>query len=441
MRDGKPPKLTEIPAFNTYMGTGWGTPDRTPTVVPGAAEAAADHRVRLAEALPGTTVVLAAGEAPVRSNDTAYDFRPDSDFYWVTGCAIENAVVVLRSGDATLYMPPPAHPGEQGFWRDARYGELWVGAAPGLDDWSRALGGIDVRPLSELREEVTVDEEISRTLAELRMYKDAWEIGQLRRAVDRTVEGFAAVVREIPAAIEGPGERWLQGTFDRYARAYGNGPGYASIVGSGKHAPTLHWVRCDGPVLADELLLLDMGVEVDSHYTADVTRTFPASGRFSATQRQVHDLVEKAHRAGLAAVGPGLRFTDFHHACMEVIAHGLADWGLLPVSVDEALSDTGQHHRRYLVCGIGHHLGLDVHDCARAGDEAYQGAAMAPGMVLTVEPGLYFHAHDLTVPPELRGIGVRIEDDILVTPGGSEVLSDALPLDASGLEKWMAPQG
>jgi len=439
VREGKPPKLTEIPAFNAYMGTQWDTLDRTPTVVPGAVEAAAAHRARLAAALPGRTVVIAAGEAPIRSNDTAYDFRPDSDFYWLTGCAIENAVVVVNSGDAVLYMPPPAYPGDLGFWSDARYGELWVGAAPGPEDWARVLG-IDVRPLSELRDEVLADQEVARTLASLRMYKDAWEIDQLRQAVDRTVEGFAEVVREIPAAVAGRGERWLQGTFDRYARAYGNGPGYASIVGSGKHAPTLHWVRCDGPVLPEELLLLDMGVEVASHYTADVTRTFPASGRFSAAQRQVHDLVEKAHRAGLAAVGPGHAFTEFHHASMEVIARGLDDWGLLPVSVDEALSDTGQHHRRYLICGIGHHLGLDVHDCAQAAPEAYQGATMGEGMVLTVEPGLYFHAHDLTVPPELRGIGVRIEDDILVTRDGSEVLSRALPLDADGLEKWMAGQ-
>jgi Xaa-Pro aminopeptidase len=419
------------------MGTRWDTPDRTPSVVPGAAEAAAAHRARLAEALPGRTVVVAAGEAPIRSNDTAYDFRPDSDFFWLTGCAIENAVVVVNSGDAVLYMPPPAYPGDAAFWSDARYGELWVGAAPGPADWSRALG-IEVRPLADLRDEVLADQEVARTLASLRMYKDPWEVDQLRQAVDRTVEGFAEVVREIPAAVAGRGERWLQGTFDRYARAYGNGPGYASIVGSGRHAPTLHWVRCDGPVLPEELLLLDMGVEVASHYTADVTRTFPASGRFSAAQRQVHDLVEKAHRAGLAAVGPGHRFTEFHHAAMEVIARGLDDWGLLPVSVDEALSDTGQQHRRYLICGIGHHLGLDVHDCAQAAPEAYQGATMAEGMVLTVEPGLYFHAHDLTVPPELRGIGVRIEDDILVTAEGSEVLSRALPLDAAGLEKWMA---
>ncbi|GAA3093530.1 hypothetical protein GCM10020001_006350 [Nonomuraea salmonea] len=195
-------------------------------------------------------------------------------------------------------------------------------------------------------------------------------------------------------------------------------------------------MRCDGPVLPGELLLLDMGVETRSHYTADVTRTIPASGAFTPAQRQVHDLVERAHRAGLAEVAPGRPFTAFHHAAMEVIARGLHDWGLLPVSVDEALSADGQHHRRYLVCGIGHHLGLDVHDCAQSRYEAYQGAAMEPGMVLTVEPGLYFHAHDLTVPPELRGIGVRIEDDLLVTAGGAENLSAALPITASGLENW-----
>jgi Xaa-Pro aminopeptidase len=180
-----------------------------------------------------------------------------------------------------------------------------------------------------------------------------------------------------------------------------------------------------------------MGVEVNSLYTADVTRTLPASGEFSAAQRQVHDLVEKAHRAGLAAVAPGRAFSDFHHACMEVIARGLSDWGLLPVSVDEALSPSGQQHRRYLVCGVGHHLGLDVHDCARVPREEYQDGSLAPGMVLTVEPGLYFHAHDLTVPPELRGIGVRIEDDLLVTAAGAEVLSGALPITASGLENWL----
>ncbi|MDP4507890.1 aminopeptidase P family protein [Nonomuraea turcica] len=446
MSDGRLPKLSEIPAFTEYIAQGWDSPARTPDVMPGAAEAAAAHRARLATALPGRTVVVAAGMAPVRSNDTDYGFRVDSDFFWLTGCAAEQAVAVVRDGDATLYLPPPARPGDPGFYSDAVHGELWVGPSPSLQEWSAALG-IEVFPLPAFAgpppgallsgpgwEESS--QELERTLAELRMIKDEWEIAQLREAVDRTVEGFAAVLAEVPAAVAGGGERWLQGTFDRYARTYGNGPGYASIVGAGPHAPTLHWVRCDGPVRPGELLLLDMGVEVRSHYTADVTRTFPVSGSFSPAQRQVHDLVERAHRAGMAQVAPGRAFTDFHHAAMEVIAHGLHDWGLLPVSVDEALSERGQHHRRYLVCGIGHHLGLDVHDCARSRPEAYHGARMAPGMVLTVEPGLYFHVHDRTVPPELRGIGVRIEDDLLVTPDGAEVLSAALPIDAAGLERW-----
>jgi Xaa-Pro aminopeptidase len=440
MTDPRLPKLGEIPRFVEYMGKDWDTPDRTPSVVAGAAQAAGVHRKRLAEALPGRPIVISAGQAPVRANDTRYDFRADSDFYWLTGCSgVEDAVLVVDGESAVLYLPPPAYPGEKGFFTDAAHGELWVGAAPGLDDWARALE-IEVRPLTAFERHLGTmpkDEDLARTLAELRVIKDDWEIGQLRYVINETVRGFRAVVQEFGTAIEAGGERWLQGTFDRHARTVGNGPGYATIVGSGKHAPTLHWVRCDGPLLPDELVLLDMGVEAKSLYTADVTRTFPASGTFSPAQRQVHDLVEKAHRAGLTAVAPGRKFTDFHHAAMEVVARGLADWGLLPVSIDEALSDTGQQHRRYLVCGIGHHLGLDVHDCAKASSEAYQGATMAPGMVLTVEPGLYFHAHDLTVPPELRGIGARIEDDLLVTADGAEVLSAELPLSVDGLERWM----
>jgi len=458
--DPRLPKLTDAPGFLAVIADGWGTPDRVVPVVDGAASAAAAHRRRLAAEFPGSSIVVAAGQAPVRANDTRYAFRPHSDFCWLTGCTdAEDAVLVLGADSAVLYLPAPAYPGENEFFASAARGELWVGAAAGLEDWSRALG-LEVRSLSALdgdlrllseplvtgpagdklasRHGLEPSPDLGRVLSELRMIKDEWEVAQLREAVNQTVAGFAAVVREFPAAITGGGERWLQGTFDRHARTYGNGPGYASIVGSGPHAPTLHWVRCDGPVLPGEVVLLDLGVEANSLYTADVTRTFPATGRFSSAQRQVHDLVEQAHRAGLGAVRPGRPYTDFTYAAMEVIARGLADWGLLTVSVDEALSPQGQQHRRYLVCGIGHHLGLDVHDCAKAGDDAYKGADLAPGMVLTVEPGLYFHAHDRTVPPELRGIGVRIEDDLVVTDTGAEVLSAALPLTADGLETWMA---
>jgi Xaa-Pro aminopeptidase len=458
------PRLAETPAFTASIAAGWDSTPVPATPVPGAPEAAAAHRDRLSARLPGAAIVVAAGTAPVRNDDSDYLFRADSDFTWLTGCQIEGAVLVMtpRPGghDARLFMPPPFRPGDTGFFADAAHGELWVGASPGLPEWADALQ-LPVEPLTDLdtqdlkgalTTEAVSDAVVAqhglepsplleRHLSTLRMIKDAWEIEQLREAVDATVAGFAAVAAEIPRAVShGLGERWLQGTFDRHARTFGNGTGYTTIVGSGPHAPTLHWVRCDGPVLPDEVLLLDMGVEARSLYTADVTRTLPASGTFSAQQREVHDLVERAHRAGLAQIRPGTEYLDFHFAAMEVIATGLHDWGLLPVSVDEALSPAGQHHRRYLACGIGHHLGLDVHDCGKAEYEDYMGADLEPGVVMTVEPGLYFHANDLTVPPELRGIGVRLEDDVLVTATGSEVLSAALPIDADGIEAWTKAQ-
>jgi len=382
---------------------------------------------------------------------------------WLTGCPLEDAVLVMvPSGNghvARLFIEPPARPGQNAFFADSAHGELWSGPVPGAAQWSEALG-IEVRGVDHLGSAMcqvdlplvagdvsTISRltgvqletcgDLVRTLAELRLIKDDWEIEQLRTAVRHTIEGFEETVSEIPRSIETGGERWLQGTFDRYARTVGNGTGYSTIVGSGPHAATLHWVRCDGSVNPGDLVLMDMGVEEHSLYTADVTRTFPVSGTFSSTQRAVHDLVEKAHRAALNQVLPGRIFSDFHVAAMEVIASGLHDWGLLPVSVDEALSPRGQHHRRWLACGVGHHLGLDVHDCSNASYTAYQQALLQAGMVITVEPGLYFHGHDLQVPPELRGIGVRIEDDILITTSGREVLSAGLPIDAAGIEDWV----
>ncbi|WP_406247448.1 aminopeptidase P family protein [Microbacterium sp. M] len=459
------PRLVEVPAFREFIAQGWDDVPTHPDLPEGAAEAAASHRTRLSAAFAGQTLVLCAGVAPVRNDDASYGFRADSSFVWLTGCQTEDAVLVMwaRPGghDAVLYMPPPFRPGDDGFFSNALHGELWVGPSAGIAEWAQALQ-IAVEPLAALEARsgdlrgalaarsatdlaaahgATVSTDLERTLSTLRMVKDEWEIGQLREAIDATVSGFAAVAAEIPHAISADlGERWLQGTFDRHARTFGNGPGYSTIVGSGAHAPILHWVRCDGPIHPDQALLLDMGVEARSLYTADVTRTVPAQGTFSAAQREVHDLVERAHRAGLDRIRPGTAYLDFHFAAMQVVAQGLHDWGLLPVSVDEALSPQGQQHRRYLACGIGHHLGLDVHDCSQAHYEDYMGADLEPGVVMTVEPGLYFHAHDLTLPPELRGIGVRLEDDVLVTATGSEVLSGALPIDAAGIEAWTRQQ-
>lgn len=455
------PRLASSQPFVDFMADGWLSPELPAPIDACAASAAALHREKISSAYSGRGIMVFAGTAPIRSNDCYYEFRAHSDFIYLTNAQIESAVLVGHptsdGHDFELFMPVPYTPGSAGFFSNAIHGELWVGPSHKPQDWRRALG-IPVRPLQDLENAVrrghfhaagaTPIEQLSdlnaqsstalnRTLSQLRMVKDAWEVSELRASVDHTIDGFRQVLAEIPKAIVSGGERWLQGTFDRAARTYGNGPGYATIIGAGIHAPTLHWTRCDGPVREDQLLLLDMGVEERSCYTADITRTFPIAGTFTSAQRQVHDLVEKSHRAGLASLSPGKSFSDFHFACMEKIAEGLHDWGMLPVSVDEALSPTGQQHRRWLVCGVGHHLGLDVHDCSNSHYEDYQGAALVENMVLTVEPGLYFHAHDAMVPPELRGLGVRIEDDLLITATGYENLSGELPLDASGLEQWM----
>lgn len=448
--------------FRSSISQGWGAVDRSVSLPKGLAESAAAHRAQLRAALPNRRIAVAAGRAPVRSNDTDYLFRPDSDFVWLTGCQAEGAVLVLgANGEETLYLRETAGPDEVDFFANARDGELWIGPVPGLKDWSDALG-LPCRPLEELPAgvrgtapavmstygvEPLLDAivstgpaelyELRRILSELRRIKDDWELEQIRDAVNASIQGFADVASELPEAIRGGGERWLQGTFDRRARTLGNGPGYSSIVAAGNHAPVLHWVRNDGAVREGDVLLLDAGVEVRTLYTADVTRTFPVTGEYTAAQRQVHDLVHKAQLAALDAVRPGAPYQAFHNAGMEVLAEGLKDWGLLDVSVEEALGPDGQQHRRFIVCGTGHFIGLDVHDCASSSAEAYNAGTIEPRMTLAVEPGLYFHPNDETVPPELRGIGVRIEDNVAVTETGIDILTEALPITTDGLEAWV----
>ncbi len=463
---GRLPVLTTNAGFQRRMAENWGVPDRAPRLAAGLAASTAGHRERLSAEWPGATLIVSAGGAMLRNDDEFFPFRADSDFLWLTGCPSPDAVLVMYpSGDghdSVLYLREPIVAGDPDYLSGRERSELWMGGAPTLREWSEALA-VEVRGLGGLAGDLGLARagalysagrptpasslpmelhargaaELGRSISELRVVKDDWEIAQLREAVDATVEGFEAVAGELRRANADGGERWLQGTFDRVARTRGNTTGYRTIVAAGEHAPVLHWTRNDGPIRDGDLLLLDAGVESRTFYTSDVTRTFPINGSFTAAQRQVHDLVQASHEAGMAAVRPGNTFTDFHHAAMAVIAQGLHDWDLLGVSVDEALSEAGQHHRRYLICGIGHHLGLDVHDCSKARHEHYNGAELAQGMALTVEPGLYFHAHDLSVPPELRGIGVRIEDDLVVTATGAENLSEALPRDATGLENWV----
>ena len=274
----------------------------------------------------------------------------------------------------------------------------------------------------------------------MRLIKDAYEIGQMRLAVAATHLGFSDIARVLPT-IGGQtrGERIIEGAFAMRARLEGNGLGYNTIAAAGAHACILHWERNDGDVSSDDLVLIDAGVELESYYTADITRTLPVSGTFSAAQRRVYEAVLEAADAAFAIVKPGITFADVHQTAMAVIARKTAEWGVLPVSAEESLAPENQHHRRYMVHGTSHHLGLDVHDCAHARRSMYQEGVVAEGMVFTIEPGLYFQPDDLTVPEELRGIGVRIEDDILVTATGAENLSAAIPRTVAEVEAWIKP--
>ncbi len=285
---------------------------------------------------------------------------------------------------------------------------------------------------------VAADEELARALSELRLVKDAYEIEQMYEAVAVTVRGFADIVRALPEAVASArGERVIEGVFAHRARVEGNGTGYETIAAAGAHACTLHWIRNDGQVRAGELVLIDAGAETDELYTADVTRTIPVDGVFTEAQRKVYELVLAAADAAFEIARPGTRFGELNDVAQAVIARGLAEWGLLPVDAEQSIDAEGQQHRRWIPHGVSHHLGIDVHDCSKARREMYLDGVIEAGMVFTIEPGLYFRAEDELVPPELRGIGVRIEDDVLVTDDGCVNLSAALPRTPGEIEAWM----
>ncbi|GFE15553.1 Xaa-Pro aminopeptidase 1 [Streptomyces glebosus] len=425
---------------------------------------AARRRAALSARFPGERLVIPAGNLKTRSNDTEYQFRASTEYVYLTGDQTDDSVLVLEpTGDAheaTLYRLPRSNRENGEFWLNGM-GELWVGRRHSLQE-AEALLGVpckDVRELADALKEATGpvrvvrghdagieaaltdkvtaerDEELRVYLSEARAVKDEFEIGELQKAVDSTVRGFEDVVKVLDKA-EATSERYIEGTFFLRARVEGNDIGYGSICAAGPHATTLHWVRNDGAVRSGELLLLDAGVETHTLYTADVTRTLPINGRYTDLQRKIYDAVYEAQEAGIAAVKPGAAYRDFHDAAQRVLAEKLVEWGLVEGPVERVLELGLQ--RRWTLHGTGHMLGLDVHDCAAARTEHYVNGTLEPGMVLTVEPGLYFQADDLTVPEEYRGIGVRIEDDLLVTADGNRNLSAGLPRRSDEVEAWMA---
>ncbi len=456
--------------FKKFIVSGWAPySSELPAELP-SARWAAKRRAALLDELPGATIVVPAGPLKVRSNDTDYRFRPHTAFAYYTGLGEDrepDAALVITADESVLFFRPRAPRTDREFYADARYGEMWVGQRDSLEEMANAVGMEcrDIRTLEDHlagREGIVVirdadpavtevvdrvrggaredaDADFERRASSQRFRKDQYEVAEMERAVAATKVGFDAVIRELPNAVaNGRGERWVEGIFALHARHLGNAVGYDTIAAGGDHANTLHWIVNDGELRDGDLLLLDAGVEVNSLYTADITRTLPIGGKFSDAQRRVYEAVRRAQQAGFDACRAGLPWKGVHEASVRVVAEFCAELGILPVSVEESLSEEGGQHRRWMVHGTSHHLGLDVHDCAHASREDYREGMLQPGMIITVEPGIYFKSTDLLVPEEYRGIGVRIEDDVLITDGDPVILSGSFPSAPDDVEEWMA---
>ena len=432
------------------------------------ADAFAARRRALSRLFPGETLVIPTGHEKVRANDTNYRFRAGTDFYYLTGnlepdCVLVMAPEVGGGHRDVLFVEPNPGKSDTTFFTDRIKGELWVGprlgvpqsqarfgvhearALPELPALLASLRGPATRPARVLRgmspsvdaafpEPSPRDTEFATALSEMRLLKDAQEVRELSSAIASTQRGFEDVIRSLRQARS---EREVEGVFNLRARVEGNDCGYNTIAASGEHACVLHWTRNTGALRPGTLLLLDAGVEAHTLYTADITRTLPVSGRFSKEQREVYELVHAAQAAAFGAVKPGNDFLDPNKVAMKVLAEGLERLGILEDAA-VALADQNQFYKRYSLHNVSHMLGLDVHDCAQARAETYKFGKLQPGMVLTVEPGLYFQMDDMTVPARYRGIGVRIEDDVLVTAKGMRNLSAAFPSEAGDVEQWMA---
>ena len=306
-------------AFKKFIVSGWAPYSEVPPARLAAADWTPARWAALREAFPGATLVIPAGPFKVRSNDCDYRFRPHSTFAWITGLGEDrepDAVVVVSPTEVCLYFRPRCPRTDEEFYASSRYGEMWVGQRDSLEEMTARIG-LPCRDLRQLKDDLSgavglrvvretdptitalvdelrggqaqdADAELFQALAELRLVKDDFELDELRRACDATRVGFEAVARELPNAIaNGRGERWVEGIFSLHARHLGNGVGYDTISAGGDHANTLHWIRDDGDVLDGDLLLLDAGVEVNSLYTADVTRTLPINGHYRCAAARI----------------------------------------------------------------------------------------------------------------------------------------------------------
>lgn len=434
-----------------------------------------DHRRRFLASLRDRKAAAVIPTSPhrVRNHDCEYRFRPDSDFWYLTGFAEPESVLVLLSEGRTEKgeHTPQGEPMSILFLRpkDAQ-AEVWNGRRLGIDAAPEALGVDLALPYDELwktlpellrgygsvvyrlgqdgERDKHMIEALGRVrflarrggpqpkelcdpapiLHEQRLFKSEAELAIMRRAAEVTAEAHLATMA---AAAPGVNECELDGILEyTFRRRGGSGAAYTPIVAGGDNACILHYVENNAPLKDGDLCLIDAGCEMDL-YASDVTRTFPVNGTFTDDQRALYQVVLDAQEAAIAVTRPGHTFEDIHQASIRTLTEGLLALGILSGDLGELLESNA--HAPYSVHRTGHWLGLDVHDCGAytQGDDP---RPLEAGMVTTVEPGLYFASDDETVDPRWRGLGIRIEDDILVTDGDPENLTASIPKSIEAVE-------
>jgi len=411
-------------------------------------------------------IVLAAAPERIRSRDTHFPYRQDSDFWYLSGFAEPAAVLVLVPGRAhgeALLFCRERDPEREG-WDGPRLGPERACEVLGLDDAYPIDDLDDILPgllegrtrvyyhfgrdtdfdlkligwLNRVREQVRHGAqppheflELGHLLDELRLFKSAEELKLMQRAADIAIAAHEAAMRAVRPGMH---EYELQAELEREFRRADAVPAYGSIVGAGANACVLHYVANNAPIRDGDLVLIDAGAE-HRCYASDITRTFPANGRFTKEQRALHDLVGAAQAAALVQARPGVAYEAMHAAAVETLTDGLLRLGLLKGTLQKNIADGG--YKRFYRHKTGHWLGLDVHD---VGDYRLDGESrlLEPGMVLTVEPGVYVMPDDTSVAAKWRGIGIRTEDDVAITRGGHRVLTQKLARSADEIEALMA---
>ena len=411
-------------------------------------------------------LVLPAAKETVRSRDTHHPYRQDSDFSYLTGFPEPEAVLVLVPGRAhgeVLLFCRERDPDREG-WDGPRFGPEGAVEAFGMDD-AYPIGDLDdilpgllegrsrvyyhfgrdaefdlqligwvnrVRAMMRMGAQPPHEFlELGHLLDEMRLFKDRDELKLMQRAADITVEAHAAAMRAVRPGMH---EYQLQAQLEYTFRMHDAVPAYGSIVGAGANGCVLHYVANAGRINEGDLVLVDAGAEYRG-YAADITRTFPANGRFTPAQRALHDLVGQAQAAALAQARPGVPYQAGHDAAVETLTEGLLKLGLLKGSLEKNIAE--ERYKRFYRHKTGHWIGLDVHD---VGEYRIDGESrlLEPGMVFTIEPGLYIAPDDTSVAAKWRGIGIRTEDDVLVTKDGSRMLTAKLPRGAAEIEEFMA---